>query len=241
MVSRILAVDDDPDSLVVLRVLFDGAGYGVRCARDGRTGLRALLEYRPELLVLDLGLPGYDGLDAWKVLHRVRELADLPILLIARHHTVADTVRALRAGADDVLATPFAPLELLARVEALLRRTGRDTTTLDAVYDDGDIRVDPRTRLVTVDGRELELTGTEFRLLTVLVRNAGAALTLTDLLAAVWDDPTGMATDRVKFAVLRLRRKLGWAGNNAPLSAVRGVGYRYRPRGVRRYSPLTSV
>ncbi|WP_033401346.1 response regulator transcription factor [Actinokineospora enzanensis] len=225
--ARILAVEDDPDFLVVLRLLFDTAGHEFLGAEDGRAGLRMLHEHRPELLLLDLGLPGLDG---WSVLERVRDLADLPVMVVTGQDSVSAKVRALRAGADDYLTKPFSATELLARVEALLRRAGgSEAAEVEQVYDDGLVRIDHRTRLVTVDGRELELTATEFRLLNILVRNAGAALTLTNLLASVWDDPTGIGPDRVKFAVLRLRRKLGWAGNGSPIAAVRGVGYRYRP------------
>ncbi|RLK54260.1 response regulator transcription factor [Actinokineospora cianjurensis] len=238
--ARILVVDDDPGVPAVLRLLFDAAGHELLCAGDGRTGLRLLHQTRPHLLLLDLGLVAVPGMDGWDVLERVRDIADLPVLLLSAHGGVADKVRGLRGGADDVLTKPFAAIELLARVEALLRRAGGAPGERAQVYDDGEVRVDPRTRLVSVHGRELELTGTEFRLLNVLVRNPGAALTLADLLASVWDDPSGIAPDRVKFAVLRLRRKLGWAGNGSPLSAVRGVGYRYRPRGVNRARPVTS-
>ncbi|GLW89202.1 response regulator transcription factor [Actinokineospora globicatena] len=238
--ARILAVDDDPDVLVVLRLLFDASEHELLCVGDGRAGLRLLHQTRPHLFLLDLGLAAAPGMDGWDVLERVRDIADLPVLLFSEHGGVADKVRGLRGGADDVLTKPFAAIELLARVEALLRRAGAGAGEGTVVYDDGEVRVDPRTRLVAVGGRELELTGTEFRLLNVLVRNAGAALTLSDLLASVWDDPTGIAPDRVKFAVLRLRRKLGWSGNGSPLSAVRGVGYRYRPRGVNRARPVTS-
>ncbi|WP_026421986.1 response regulator transcription factor [Actinokineospora inagensis] len=237
--ARILAVDDDPDVLEVLRALFEPAGHDLVCADDGRAGLRALHEQRPDLMLLELGVPGMTG---WAVLRRVRDLADLPVVLLTGNTGVADKVRGLRAGADDYLTKPFSPNELLARVEALLRRAGWTDVALRQVYDDGVVRIDHRTRLVTARGREVELTGTEFRLLNVLVRDAGAVLSLPDLLASVWDDPTGIAPDRVKFAVLRLRRKLGWSGNGSPLSAVRGVGYRYRPGGVGadEVSPLSS-
>ncbi|GLZ38814.1 response regulator transcription factor [Actinokineospora sp. NBRC 105648] len=237
--ATILAVEDDEDIQVVLRLLFDSAGYGFLATDDGRTGLRMLHEYRPDVLLLDVGLPGMDG---WSVLERVRDIADLPVMLLTGHDRVVDKVRGLRAGADDYLTKPFSATELLARVEALLRRAGAgDLGDVGEVFDDGVVRIDHRTRLVTAAGREVELTATEFRLLNVLVRDAGAVLTLSHLLAAVWDDPTGIAPDRVKFAVLRLRRKLGWAGDGSPLVAVRGVGYRYRQaQGTPVRRPLSS-
>ncbi len=233
---RILVVEDEPDIEAVLRLLFGAAGYDVACAPDGRAGLRLVHEARPDLLVLDVGLPGMDG---WSVLERVRDIADLPVLLLSAHDLVSDKVRGLRAGADDYLTKPFSGTELLARVQALLRRAVPAAPGRGEVHDDGTVRVDHRTRLVTVAGKEVELTATEFRLLNTLVRHAGAALSLSQLLAAVWDDPSAIAPDRVKFAVLRLRRKLGWAGESSPISAVRGVGYRYRPD-ARLRRPLSS-
>jgi len=229
-VTRILAVEDEPDIALVLRMLFERDGYGFELATNGRVGLRKVHDVRPDLVVLDVGLPEMDG---WTVLERVRDFADVPILMLTAHGEGAEKVRGLRAGADDYLTKPFNNNELLARVEALLRRaraTGRTGDTIGpGVYDDGVVRVDLRTREVEVNGRPVELTRTEFRLLNALIRHAGAVLSPIQLLEQVWDDPTGIAPERVKFAVLRLRRKLGWSSDASPIAAVRGVGYRYRP------------
>lgn len=190
-------------------------------------------EQRPGLVLLDIGLPGMDG---WSVLERIRDITTVPVLVLTAHGLQTEKVRGLRAGADDYLTKPFANNELLARVEALLRRStataaGGETQEWAACYDDGVVRVDARTRLVTVDGRDVTLTNIEFRLLNILIRHAGAVLSPSQLLSSVWDDPTGVGSERVKFAVLRLRRKLGWSSEDTPIKAVRGVGYRYQARG----------
>jgi DNA-binding response OmpR family regulator len=224
--TRVLLVEDDPDITLALRALLTGAGYQVAEAGDGRSGLRLAYQLRPDLMVLDIGLPVLDG---WQVLERVRDISDVPVLLLTGHDQEADKVRGLRAGADDYLTKPFTNAELLARVEALLRRAAPAGWAAD-IYDDGLLRIDPRTRLIEVAGREVTLTPTEFRLINVLARNANAVLSARQLLATAWDDPTGIAPERVKFAVLRLRRKLGWEDpGTSPIVAVRGIGYRYRP------------
>jgi DNA-binding response OmpR family regulator len=225
----ILAVEDEPDIVTALRLLFERAGYEFVSASDGRSGLRKVHELRPDLVLLDVGLPAMDG---WAVLERVRDIADVPILMLSARGMEADKVRGLRIGADDYLTKPFTNNELVARVEALLRRSklpGSSVQEWVDCYDDGVVRVDRRTRLVTVDGLDVTLTDTEFRLLNVLIRDAGAVLSPNQLLASVWDDPVGVGPERVKFAVLRLRRKLGWSGTDAPIKAVRGAGYRYQP------------
>jgi DNA-binding response OmpR family regulator len=153
----------------------------------------------------------------------------VPILLLTARGQEADKVRGLRGGADDYLIKPFTNAELLARVEALLRRAAAPASWADEAYDDGLLHIEPAGRRVYLEGEEVRLTPTEFRLLNVLVQHAGAVLSPTQLLARVWDDPTGIAPERVKFAVLRLRRKLGWnIPEQAPVEAVRGFGYRYR-------------
>ena len=232
---KVLAVEDEPDIALALRLIFERAGYRFLTCADGRSGLRMVHEEKPDLVLLDIGLPGMDG---WTVLERIRDLADLPVLMISAHGQEADKVRGLRSGADDYVTKPFSNNELLARAEALLRRKGKgavEETDWDGVYDDGQVRIDRRSRSVRVTSsdaeREVELTNTEFRLLNVLVQHVGAVLSAAQLLARAWDDPTGLAPDRVKFAVLRLRRKLGWDNAESPIRAVRGVGYRYdRPR-----------
>ena len=195
-------------------------------AKDGRAGLRDAYTERPELVILDIGLPGMDG---WQVLERLRDVSDVPVLLLTAHGQESDKVRGLRGGADDYLTKPFTNAELVARVEALLRRSAgrrrgptRCTTTASCASTRR-----PGGRSSTAS--EVRLTPTEFRLLNVLVRHAGAVLSPNQLLAQAWDDPTGIGPERVKFAVLRLRRKLGWTDPDAsPIESVRGFGYRYR-------------
>jgi DNA-binding response OmpR family regulator len=219
-------VEDDPDIAMALRLLLTRAGHEVAHAKDGRTGLKDAYTGRPELVILDIGLPGLDG---WQVLERLRDVSDVPVLLLTAHGQESDKVRGLRGGADDYLTKPFTNAELVARVEALLRRSAGPASWADEVYDDGVLRIDPAARRTFVAGEEVRLTPTEFRLLNVLVRHAGAVLSPNQLLAQAWDDPTGIGPERVKFAVLRLRRKLGWTDPDAsPIESVRGFGYRYR-------------
>jgi DNA-binding response OmpR family regulator len=225
-VSRLLMVEDDPDITLALRLLFTRAGYEVSHAGDGRSGLREAYASHPDLVVLDVGLPEMDG---WQVLERLRDVSDVPVLVLTAHGQETDKVRGLRSGADDYLTKPFANAELLARVEALLRRASNAATWASQVYDDGLLNLDPTGRRAYVDGEEVRLTPTEFRLLNALVRHAGAVLSPNQLLAQAWDDPTGIGQERVKFAVLRLRRKLGWTDpETSPIESVRGFGYRYR-------------
>jgi DNA-binding response OmpR family regulator len=225
-VSRLLVVEDDPDIALALRLLLTRAGHQVAHAKDGRAGLRDAYTERPDLVILDIGLPGMDG---WQVLERLRDVSDVPVLLLTAHGQESDKVRGLRGGADDYLTKPFTNAELVARVEALLRRSAGTASWADEVYDDGVLRIDPAARRTYVDGAEVRLTPTEFRLLNVLVRHVGAVLSPNQLLAQAWDDPTGIGPERVKFAVLRLRRKLGWTDPDAsPIESVRGFGYRYR-------------
>jgi DNA-binding response OmpR family regulator len=223
--SRLLVVEDDADIALALRLVLKRAGHEVQHAKDGREGLRAVHDLRPELILLDIGLPGLDG---WQVLERVRDISDVPILMLTAHGQESEKVRGLRGGADDYLTKPFANSELLARVEALLRRAGSTKWSGD-LFDDGTVRLDPASRSVFVGDLEARLTPTEFRLLNVLVQHQGALLSPTQLLSHAWDDPTGIAPERVKFAVLRLRRKLGWSDpGSSPIESVRGFGYRYR-------------
>jgi DNA-binding response OmpR family regulator len=226
-VARVLVVEDDKDIALALRLLLSRSGYTVEHAADGRAGLRLVHELRPDLVLLDIGLPSMDG---WQVLERVRDISDVPVLLLTAHGQESEKVRGLRGGADDYLTKPFANSELLARVEALLRRAGGPGEWAADLYDDGRVRLDPRTRAVQVGDREIQLTPTEFRLLNLLVRHAGGVLSPTQLLTHAWDDPSGIGQERVKFGILRLRRKLGWGDPaSSPIEAIRGVGYRYRP------------
>ena len=223
--STVLLVEDDADIRRGLETVLTRAGLAVLHAPDGRTGLRAVHAERPDVVVLDIGLPGMDG---WQVLERLRDLSDLPVLLLTARGAEAEKVRGLRAGADDYLTKPFGNAELVARVQALLRRgTG---TPPPELYDDGTVRLDTAARTVLVGGEEARLSPTEFRLLAYLVRNRGQVVTPNQLLDRVWGDPTGVGPERVKFAVLRLRRRLGWSDPvSSPIQAVRGMGYRYRP------------
>jgi len=221
-------VEDDEDVAHMLERLFTQAGHEVIQAADGRSALRRAYEGRPDLVVLDVSLPELDG---WGVLERLRDLTDVPVLMLTAHDQPAERVRGLRAGADDYLTKPFVNAELVARVEALLRRSPQREWETEP-YDDGVLRIDPVQHRVTVHGQEVRLTPIEFRLLHALARRAGAVLSPTELLAEAWDDPTGIAPGRVKFAVMRLRRKLGWRDpKTSPLESLRSVGYRYRRPG----------
>jgi len=224
--DRVLLIEDDADIALGVQTVLGRSGFEVTTAGEGREGLRLFHTQRPDLVVLDVGLPQMDG---WTVLERIRELSEVPVLMLTAHGHESDKVRGLRGGADDYLTKPFGNAEFTARVQALLRRSVGAETQGAEIYDDGMIRVDFAAHEVQVDGAPVELTATEFRLLAALIRHRGQVLSPSTLLDLVWSDPFGVGPDRVKYSVLRLRRKLGASsGAHSPIEAVRGFGYRYR-------------
>ena len=221
--ATILIIEDEADIRLTLSVLLRRAGLQALEAADGRSGLRLLHERRPDCVIVDIGLPDIDG---WQVLGRIRDVTDVPVMILTARHLEAEKVRGLQAGADDYLTKPFGNLELIARVRALLRRA-HSTEPVD-VYVDELLVVDPASHRVAVEGREVELTAIEFRLLHGLIRSAPQVLSPVQLLEMAWSDPTGTGPDRVKYVVHRLRRKMGFVNAEAsPIRAVRGVGYTY--------------
>jgi DNA-binding response OmpR family regulator len=223
--ARVLVVEDEPDIWRSLEVILQRAGYEPCWAADGHEGLRRFGIDAPDLVLLDVSLPGLDG---WSVLERIRNVSQVPVMLLTARDLEMDKVRGLLGGADDYLTKPFSNDELVARVGALLRRSP-PTAAEPAVYDDGRVGIDFTRREVRVEGTLVDLTPTEFRLLTTLVRHAGQVLSPAQLLELGWNDPSGTGPGRVKFTILSLRRKLGWNDlQTSPVENVRGFGYRYR-------------
>jgi len=222
---RILVVDDDEDIRMLLRELLERASYAVDEAPDGRTALRNLFATPPSLVILDVTMPDMDG---YQTLERIRDLSDVPVLMLTARTQELEKVRGLSAGADDYVAKPFGRQELLARVQALLRRSGVKAEVIEA-YADSVVQIDYAQRRVTVEGREVQLTPLEFKLLSAFVQNPNQVLSRDQLLELVWGDPYGVSGDQVKLYVGYLRKKLAPdAPESAPVETVRGFGYRYR-------------
>jgi DNA-binding response OmpR family regulator len=223
--STILIVEDESDIRKLVRVIVERAGMDVVEAATGADGLHVFYEHRPNLVILDVGLPDLDG---WQLLERIRELSDVGVLMLTACATEMEKVRGLRGGADDYLTKPFGRQELVARIEALLRRGGARRFEAER-YDDGLVEVDFKQRRATVRGAELNLTPTEFRLLGAFVHNPSQVLGHDQLLETVWSDTLDGSRNRVKLYVGYLRRKLRSATGTDPIETVRGFGYRYNP------------
>jgi DNA-binding response OmpR family regulator len=228
--ARVLVVDDDETIRDVVRGLVERAGGAVDEAPTGEHALRALYERRPQVVVLDIDLPGLDG---WEVLERIRQLTDVPVVMLSSHAEELEKVRALQAGADDYVTKPFGAQELLARLQAHLRRAAAAPSAPEEAglrpYRDAALSVDFVHAEATARGRPLALTPREFRVLAALVNHAGRTLSAAQLLDLAWDDPAGDAR-RVKVYVGYLRAKLAAAGLSPdPIETIRGFGYRYRP------------
>jgi len=228
-------VEDEDDVRRLVRVLLERAGHTVVEAANGLEALSRVERDAPDLVVLDVAMPELDG---WQTLERIRDLSDVPVLMLTARAGELDKVCGLRGGADDYVTKPFGRQELLARVEALLRRTSGPPEVRSA-YEDGALRIDYVSREVTVlgasggqgaGGHQVQLTPLEFKLLSAFVRHPNETLSRTRLLELVWGDVEGFGGDQVKLYVGYLRRKLGWGpSDGGPLDTVRGFGYRYRP------------
>jgi DNA-binding response OmpR family regulator len=224
---RILVVDDDDDIRGLVRTLLERSGAEVHEAPNGRDGLREFHARRPDLVVLDVSMPELDG---WSVLERIRDMSDVPVLMLTARGDELERVRGLQTGADDYVVKPFGRQELVARVQALLRRAQRGGGGEEAdSYADSYLTVDWAQARVTVGGREVQLTPLEFRLLSTFVRHPRQVLSRDQLLELVWGDTFGVGGDQVKLYVGYLRRKLDPQEPDAvPIETVRGFGYRYR-------------
>jgi two-component system response regulator MprA len=232
----VLVVEDDPAVRSSLERSLAFEGYEVVTAPDGAAGLEAVTRYRPDAVLLDLGLPVLDGLE---VCRRLRAAGDLtPVLMLTAREATRDRVAGLDAGADDYLPKPFALEELLARLRAMLRRQlqaatggaradGATAPPAPVVLDD--LRLDPSSREVTCAGREVTLTRTEFDLLEMFVRHPRQVLTRTQILQQVWGLDFDPGSNTLEVYVGYLRRKLEDGGEPRLLHTVRGVGYVLKP------------
>jgi two-component system response regulator MprA len=220
---RVLVVDDDPNVLRVMKRGLVYAGYGVDEADTGETALATARERVPDLVVLDVMLPGLDGLEVCRRLRSANP--QLPILLLTARDRVPDRVAGLDAGADDYLVKPFAFDELLARVRALLRRT---RATDGETYRYQDLTIDPATREVRRADREIELTAREYDLLEFLCRHARQVFSRETIFERVWGSDFMGESNVIDVVVMRLREKLEANGEPRLIQTVRGVGYTLR-------------
>ena len=218
---RILVVDDEPAVRDAVRRALVLSGYTVDVADGGGAAVAALAAEAPDAVVLDVAMPGVDGLE---VCRRLRASGDrTPVLMLTARDTVADRVEGLDAGADDYLVKPFALEELLARLRALLRRTG--PAEPGATLRFADLELDPAARTVTRAGRRVDLTRTEFALLELLLRNPRVVLTRSVIHERIWGYDFGPGSNALGVYVGYLRRKLEAGGESRLIQTVRGVGY----------------
>jgi DNA-binding response OmpR family regulator len=223
---QLLVVDDDEDIRALLRLLLERAGYEVDDQADGRAALRAFHKGNHDLVLLDVTMPDLDG---WELLERIRDLSDVPVLMLTARDSESDRVRGLRGGADDYVTKPFDREELVARVEALLRRAPRDDSPVS--YTDSFLQVDFVQRTASVEGQQVPLTRLEYNVLAAFVQHSNQVLSQEQLLELAWDEPDSVSRDQVKLYVGYLRRKLGKRDGESPIETVRGFGYRFRPAG----------
>jgi two-component system KDP operon response regulator KdpE len=222
---NILAVDDEPQILRALRTSLTARGHDVVTAPNGETALELLAANEADLVVLDLGLPGIDGVE---VIRRLRLWSSVPVIVLSVRDAQTDKVAALDAGADDYVTKPFAMDELLARMRAVLRRTGAPEPEQPVVRI-GDLEVDLARKLVSRAGRSIHLTPTEFALLELLVANPGKLLTHRFLLQKVWGDAYRDESHYLRVYVANLRKKLEQDPASPSLILTEpGVGYRWK-------------
>jgi two-component system KDP operon response regulator KdpE len=222
--QKILIIDDDEDLLQLAGLLFKKAGAQVFTARDGLEGMSKLFTHRPNLIILDVMMPGMNG---FEVCERIRQVSDAPLIMLTALNHEQEMLRGLEAGADDFLSKPFNADILLARARTVLRRSeNMSIPNAEFQYDNGQLKIDGERRDVSIRGKRIKLTPVEFRLLVFLARNAGKVLTFEQIIANVWGAEYKGSTDYVHVYVSHLRRKLE-ENTKSPryIVTLHGVGY----------------
>ena len=225
---RVLVVEDERDIAALVSYHLTKEGYRVRTAESGSEALDALSSERPDLVVLDLMLPGVSGYDVLAEVRRKTDSAHLPVVVLSARRDEADRVQGLELGADDYVTKPFSPRELVLRVGAVMRRAQAPAIAGSTrMLQGGPVIVDMNSMRVTVDGREIELTPTEYRLLISLIERRGRVQSRRQLLETAWEISARIETRTVDMHVQRLRNKLEEHGHL--IETVRGFGYRFKP------------
>ncbi len=218
----IYVVEDDPGISKLLAVALEGSGYQVRVFCDGSDVVAMAEQDKPELILLDVMLPGKDGLQVLAGLRRTETVSSVPVIMVTARDSEYDKIEGFDKGADDYISKPFSMLELLSRVKAVLRRVTPSSQLLKC----GDIELSEKAHIVLVNGREIQLTLKEFDLLKSLMENRGSVLNRDMLLSTVWGYEYPGETRTVDVHIRHLREKLGDAGNI--IETVKGVGYKIR-------------
>ena len=219
----VLVVEDDQGVRESLAMVLEYQDYDVEQAVTGEDGLRLVESQSPDLVILDINLPGIDGIETCRLL-RKRGI-DIPVLMLTARQEVSDRVQGLDAGADDYLPKPFALDELLARVRSMLRRVGRSAAQSTAALEIGDLVLDPAARTVARAGAHIELTKIEFDLLELLVANTGTVLTRDIIQERIWGYDDDLGSNSLEVFVSALRKKTEQAGGERLIHTIRGVGY----------------
>ncbi len=224
MPETILIVEDEPDFAGLVELWMNRAGYRTVLARTGPEALRGFYEDHPDLVILDVALPGLDG---WQVIERIREFSRIPILMVSARSSEADRIRGLKLGADDYITKPLSFPELTARVEAALRRASTATPDRPRRLRHRDLIVDLDEHRVRIGGNEIRLTPTEFRLLSYFLERAGQLVTHRQVLGAVWGSGYDVDVHLLRMTIRNLRIKLDAAAPGASYIATEyGLGYR---------------
>jgi two-component system phosphate regulon response regulator PhoB len=226
MTQRILVVDDEPDITALVAYHLARAGYRVSTANSGQDALKAAREERPDVVVLDLMLPGVSGYEVLRELRKREDTAEVGVILLTARREEADRIKGLSLGADDYLTKPFSPQELTLRVAAVLRRLAAPAVAAGSNLVEGPLTIDRSAHRVLLNGKEVPLTATEYKLLVTLLERRGRVQTRAQLLESVWDAQPDIQTRTVDMHVQRLRAKLGGAGEM--VETVRSFGYRFR-------------
>lgn len=224
--ERILVVDDEEDILELVRYNLAREGFEVICADTGEKALKLASDAVPDLIVLDLMLPGINGIEVAKILKNADKTRHVPIIMLTARGEEADVVLGLEVGADDYVTKPFSPRILNARVRAVIRRAAAEPTDESSVLRIQELSIDPGRRKTTVRGEEVDLSFTEFQILLFLSRRPGWVFTRSQIVDAVRGDNYPVTDRSVDVQIVGLRKKLGACGSY--IQTVRGVGYRFK-------------